>query len=195
MADKTIGDLTSKAVADAADLFEIEASGNSRRVAASVLGVASGASFPGSPASGDRFYRTDRNIEYFYDGTRWLSTQIHSASLGRQDIFGLTVTTVDGRAVANVFSGLYSVFVEDVVFEYFQTAAGNWTYNFETVDGATRTTIATTTQSTASAHTAVRVACNTLAASTVEYFNLSLVENSGTATVYPLVAFTYRLVG
>ena len=45
----------------------------------------SGTSFPGSPATGDLFYRTDRNLEYFYDGTRWLTTQEYQASMSPQD--------------------------------------------------------------------------------------------------------------
>jgi hypothetical protein len=36
--------------------------------------LAAGSSFPGSPATGQHFFRTDRGIEYYYDGTRWLST-------------------------------------------------------------------------------------------------------------------------
>lgn len=31
-----------------------------------------GASFPGSPASGDRCWRTDLGMEFYFDGTRWL---------------------------------------------------------------------------------------------------------------------------
>lgn len=45
---------------------------------------ASGTSFPGSPATGATFYRTDRNIDYYYDGTRWLSRSQHRIALGSQ---------------------------------------------------------------------------------------------------------------
>lgn len=40
---------------------------------ADATGLPSGTSFPGSPANNDKFYRDDRDILYFYDGTRWLS--------------------------------------------------------------------------------------------------------------------------
>lgn len=36
-----------------------------------------GTSFPSSPATNDLFYRTDRDVLYFYDGTRWLSVDQH----------------------------------------------------------------------------------------------------------------------
>lgn len=44
-----------------------------------------GTSFPGSPKTHELFYRTDRNLEYFYDGTRWLTTQEYSQVLGNLD--------------------------------------------------------------------------------------------------------------
>lgn len=39
-------------------------------------GYAEGTSFPGSPATNEKYYRTDRNLLYYYDGTRWLTTQV-----------------------------------------------------------------------------------------------------------------------
>lgn len=44
-----------------------------------------GTSFPGSPATGDRYYRTDRHLEYFYDGTRWLTVHEYTASAVQRD--------------------------------------------------------------------------------------------------------------
>lgn len=43
-----------------------------------VEGMAPGAgtAFPSSPAPGQRFFRSDRGLEYYWDGTRWLSTQL-----------------------------------------------------------------------------------------------------------------------
>lgn len=38
--------------------------------------ISSGTSFPGGPATNDLFYRTDLALLFFYDGTRWLSTQV-----------------------------------------------------------------------------------------------------------------------
>jgi hypothetical protein len=35
-----------------------------------------GASFPASPTTGDRYWRTDDRLEFFWDGTRWLSTTL-----------------------------------------------------------------------------------------------------------------------
>lgn len=40
-----------------------------------------GTSFPGSPATGQTYFRTDRLLEYAYDGTRWLSTEIYTSDI------------------------------------------------------------------------------------------------------------------
>jgi len=36
----------------------------------------SGTGFPASPATGNRYWRSDLGMEFYYDGTRWLSTQL-----------------------------------------------------------------------------------------------------------------------
>jgi hypothetical protein len=47
--------------------------GNDVAALSSGSGVASGTSNPGSPSSGDLFFRTDLGFLIYYDGTRWLS--------------------------------------------------------------------------------------------------------------------------
>jgi hypothetical protein len=44
-------------------------------------GPDSGTNFPSSPSSGDRFYRSDREIGYYYDGSRWLSEQVYTTPI------------------------------------------------------------------------------------------------------------------
>lgn len=48
-----------------------------------------GTSFPGSPASGDFFYRTDLNLEFFWNGTRWLTTHLYIQPLETQRGFNV----------------------------------------------------------------------------------------------------------
>lgn len=43
----------------------------------SSAGLQSGTSFPGSPSTNDLFHRTDHNLVYYYDGTRWLSLNLY----------------------------------------------------------------------------------------------------------------------
>lgn len=39
--------------------------------------VQAGTAFPSGPATSTRYFRTDLGMEFFYDGTRWLSSQIY----------------------------------------------------------------------------------------------------------------------
>ncbi len=43
-------------------------------------GIASGTSFPGSPTTDEMFFRTDRGLLYYYDGTRWLTVSVYAAA-------------------------------------------------------------------------------------------------------------------
>jgi hypothetical protein len=161
-------------------------------------GVPSGTSFPGSPASGDHFYRTDRNIQYFYDGTRWLSTQLHSLTLFLSDLAALPATVTGGGAFRgiNPFAGLYDIYAVDAVFAAYFSAAANWTLGLLKIDGNTFTSIATGVVSVGAAgESATRTAINAVVASTVGVFQGDLTENSGSANAFPSIGMTYRLVG
>lgn len=58
----------------------------------SAVGYEEGTSFPPTPASGDKFYRTDLNWLCFYDGTRWLTCHEYTETLGMQAV-NLPATT------------------------------------------------------------------------------------------------------
>lgn len=45
----------------------------------------SGTSFPASPATNELFYRTDLQLLFFYDGTRWLTVHEYRETLYRVD--------------------------------------------------------------------------------------------------------------
>lgn len=56
-------------------------------------GLASGTAFPGSPTADDLFYRTDRNLIYFYDGTRWLTINEYDMGIGGINTAGALAAT------------------------------------------------------------------------------------------------------
>lgn len=158
------------------------------------IGLSTGTSFPGSPTTGDIFWRSDRSIEYFYDGTRWLSTQLFTLQIDQQDALNPSTGTVGFRnRTVNPWAGKYDIYVEEGVFGYFLSAAGNWTLNIVDQNAVT---LITTTVSTATTHTTVRVTENAVYANaSYANFNLSLVENSGTASLFVYAALVYRLIG
>jgi hypothetical protein len=157
-------------------------------------GVPTGTSFPGSPTTGDKFYRTDRNIEYFYDGTRWLSTQLFVQQLGNTDsLLPFTATSgVFQSRMVNPWAGKYSIYIEELVSWYLLVGAGNWTV---TVKENTGTVLATLSGLTTTAGLTARNTINTVFTSTSQYFYWIVTENSGAASLYYSGSLCYRLVG
>jgi len=104
-----------------------------------------GAAFPGAPAAGQRYFRTDRGIDYFYDGTRWVSIQLFTigASFAGDNVASLIA------GVPNPFAGLYDLWMVKAVYSARMVATGTWTFTTSTFDGTTRVNIDNATQSTA----------------------------------------------
>jgi len=59
-----------------------------------------GASFPASPADGDRYWRTDLDMQFFYDGTRWVSTTLYQMPMS---IWSATAQAKLTATTANCF--------------------------------------------------------------------------------------------
>lgn len=153
-----------------------------------------GTAFPVSPTTGDRFYRTDRNIEYFYDGTRWLSTQLHTLAFPMTDsLLPRTATTAYIGRVSNPWFGLHDVYVEDVVYAAHASAAATWTFGIDSPAKPQFGTVALALAATT--WTSSRQAVDAVMDSTYMTFNFSMAEDAGSASVYAMATMTYRLVG
>jgi len=87
-------------------------------------GVASGTSFPGSPAADDRFYRTDTNKVYFYNGSLWLSEAPHRRLIPASAAFlPITGTTVLARTL-NPGVGSFAIWVVNSVCGFLVAGGG-----------------------------------------------------------------------
>ncbi|HVH49970.1 MAG TPA: hypothetical protein VM760_08870 [Sphingomicrobium sp.] len=159
----------------------------------------SGTSFPSSPATGARFTRTDRNIEYFYDGTRWLSTQLFEMATHTPNSVANTVSGNTNNDMGNPWAGKYAIYLEELVFTSRQTV-GTTASNYFTAQIYDTTTAATVgaaisaQNNTAGAYEADRVTINAVVASTSH--NLRVFYTlTGTATAILNAAIVYRLIG
>src|SRR5690242_7883896 len=65
------------------------------------LAYLAGSSFPGSPATNDLYYRTDRAKLYYYDGTRWLTVEEYPLTLNIIDALEGTTTAPSIYAVVD----------------------------------------------------------------------------------------------
>jgi hypothetical protein len=152
----------------------------------------SGTAFPGSPTTGNFFYRTDRNIEYYYDGTRWLSTQVHFVPIPNTDfLLPRTATTLGMCRAANPWAALYDIYVIDAVFHNYVTATSTWTIAITPTTLATRSTAS----DAANTHLSNRVAVNAVVTSAVDNLQGEVTLVSGAASLYCSFGLTYRLVG
>jgi len=168
--------------------------------------VTVGAAMPGGPATNDRCYRTDLGMEFYYDGTRWLSSTLLTASSGVFDAFqpyAATTTTERIGSTIGLAAGNSDVWLEDSITSFFisgGTALGashKWVITGTKNPGAAAlaTTIATIASGASSVWRQEIVAHNALLTAGT-YFNVDLTHTkTGTpGTFRGQVTFTYRIV-
>ena len=154
--------------------------------------------FPTGEA-GARVFKTPDHVEFFYDGTRWLSTKLHQ--------IGFMHTFIgNGESTGNIqtyipvpFQGIYGIYMEDMIWTAFHTNNGaSWTMKLQSYD--TPNTISADISANTSTHNINLWVTNTdpidavLSASAIG-LRTELVENSGTATFYGSSILNYRLIG
>lgn len=164
--------------------------------------MGAGTSFPGSPGDGDRFYRSDRKIEYYRDAGvgEWLSTQLFALTFSMPaSLFPLTATNLDFIEAGCPFAGQYGIYVVDAVFAAYLTAAGaSWTPKVRYFDNTTPTDVVSWTHTTPASQwiNSGAIASGVTVPSSAEFFTLGATENSGAADLYgPHCTLHYRLIG
>jgi hypothetical protein len=85
------GDLAVGSGADTATKLTLGSVGSALARINGAVAWNGGTSFPGSKATGDRFYRSDLGMEFYWDGTRWVSVQL----------FAMEATTGDSEYASN----------------------------------------------------------------------------------------------
>lgn len=157
-----------------------------------------GTVFPVSPADGDRFFRTDYGMDFYYNAAavKWLSTQLFPSSVS-------SVTAGDTVDVANRIStpGLatYDLWLVSWEILIFRSAAGEWDMILQTRDAANAATVLDTRDGSADATTTWVLATRNLGVlisnSTAKNVTVFADEISGTSALTWTVGLTYRLVG
>lgn len=154
----------------------------------------SGAAFPGSPANGDRFFRTDRDIEYFYDGTRWLSTQLFTFAA---NVNGQATTTINWLPVP--YQGTYGLWIERFEASTFLSVTpAEWDVVLSWRNAASANTVLATLDGSADTATTWIVksaVVNAVLDAAARALVINWTEVSGTATLSGGAVLFYRLVG
>lgn len=97
-----------------------------------------GTSFPASKATNDRYWRTDLGMEFFWDGTQWVSSVLHHITL--VNTFGVTTSPQNFYAPSD---HTYDMFVTTADFDTFAgslSGSAYWTVTLNKVDSANSAT-------------------------------------------------------
>lgn len=161
----------------------------------------SGTGFPGGPSSGQFFNHTTRDIEYFYDGTRWLSQTLYQMPL-------LVTRVVQPMSASNSmdaqvpWAGVYDLWLEDFQAGFFVTggtalgASHKWVgvLNKQPA-GTTLATINIDSGASDAWRNSGQVAIDALVGTTNFTFNCPWTKTGTPGTLLVLPTITYRLVG
>jgi len=161
-----------------------------------------GTSFPGSKATGDRYWRTDLGMEFYWDGTRWVSTTLYRETMAAPAVATPMVATGPiGRSaiwhteydlwIVKLYTALYPATTND--------GSKYWTLDLNKktdIDGATSiaqvSTAAYTVNLWTTAATAVGAA---VVQGTYHEMDLFADRVGATGALYFAAAMTYRLIG
>lgn len=164
-----------------------------------------GTAFPGSPATNDRFFRTDRGIEYFWNGTRWLSSQLFAETLrGIAGVQPYAATTAPGERMGALYAGTYDLWLErfDVTFNVIGgTALGashKWVTELYKIVAAGSATLVATVNIDSGALSTWRfstITINALLGTTNLSFSVNHTKTGTPGTLDTLPRLVYRLVG
>lgn len=166
-------------------------------------GVDAGTSFPVSPTSGDLFWRTDRSLFYFYDGTRWLTVNEYTAPITARALNGgVSATSTMGNMPVRQDYDMYITRFESPMFVSGGTALSashKWVITVNKIDASnTKTTISTITldSGTLSTHIPKSDTPNVVVAHAT-YFQFEIVATkTGTpGSLFASWEMAYRLVG
>lgn len=160
-------------------------------------GVSSGTSNPGSPSTGDLFFRTDLGLLIYYDGTRWLTVHLYHMSIGR-NFTDMSATSV-GNFGASV-GGAYDLWIEDILFssrvQTTNDATHRWTLEVyrSNVTGADTSIASRSTSADGTAKKNAVVAVDALAGTDLVWLYTFGTKTNSPGVLQVAATVTYRLV-
>ena len=165
-------------------------------------GLSSGTSFPVSPTTDDVFYRTDRRLLYFWDGTRWLTTNLYREHLSLGTASQTVAFTV-GRLAPwyttydlwmETFHGITNAAATNNGSNYWLFTLRKYQSNFSTNTSLGTIDTSADTAATGTLHTTNVNALLVPATYILVQVEATKIASPGALTGYSF-ALTYRLVG
>lgn len=164
-------------------------------------GYDEGTSFPVSPTTNDKYYRTDRNLLYYYDGTRWLTTTLYTLHMPQVENVS-TSPSDSGFRVA--WSSTYQMYLVDWKVATLNTGTNNgsnyWTVKAVTKNSANSASDVSGATINTSAHSGstwnhTTASVNATLATTQLHLYATSTKTGAPGNIYHSAMMTYRLVG
>jgi hypothetical protein len=152
------------------------------------------ATLPSNPPANTPYWDSTRDMAFFHDGTRWLSTQLFSIAAGSFSSGGTGTTWLPLP-----FRGTYSIWLERVDASTFVSGVGEWDVILNWTSAANVSTALATLDGSADAAatwlTKTAVPSPQLLDANARALNITWTEASGTATLIANAAIFYRVIG
>lgn len=165
-------------------------------------GLSAGTSFPGSPATNDRYFRTDRGLVYYYDGTRWVTETLYHLPLSGSDRGISTITANQAHySSATMWEDLYDAYLVDYCWQVniatTNNASNYWSWELQKLEATATTGTVIVTPTSAALSTGWSSGRTAINAVHTDIGSLrNNVNKTGTPGAFAgMFAVTYRLVG
>ena len=173
------------------------------------IGFSAATAFPGSPSTNQVCRRTDLGMEFYFDGTRWLSSESFELPLGRESTatFPLSATANDClRAPCPALRGGSDIYLLEHQVEFTVASGGTalgashkWEGNVAKFDGTgAQTAIANPSISSGTSGTYRRITTtiNALLRNGTDFFIITTdwTKTGTPGTLNPYETITYRIV-
>jgi hypothetical protein len=192
------GDLAVGTGADTAGRLAKGAAGGVLAMGNSAVIWNAGTSFPVSKATGDRYWRTDLGLEFYWDGTRWVTTTLYFTP--GTDVSNQTTNVGTGRRTA--FGAKFDIFIVDFIVSCYTSATNDgsnyWTWNLaktSTADAQTNLgTVVTSGDTAATWYPHVTAINAVVVTATHPLIDMNVIKTNAPGGVYGNPGFTYRLI-
>lgn len=168
-----------------------------------LTGFGAGTSNPGSPSTGDLYFRTDLGLLIYYDGTRWLTVNQFREPMASEPV-SLASHSVTGDTVGRLspWHTTYDIWLEDFYSTTLVVTTNDgtkfWTVTLDKRDAANAaTTIVSynTSADTPSQWTTRKTAIGALLSpSTYKALNTVVTKTSTPGNIIAVTSLAYRLV-
>lgn len=163
--------------------------------------IGHGTAFPGSPSTDDRFFRDDLHMDFFYDGTRWLTTTLYSLVIGTGDsLTPVAATTAGAQRVGYPWTGDFDIYVENSYVDFFVSGgtalsgSHKWVGTISDLDG-TLATITINSGASNADRNDVQSLNTVRVKTTAGRFICGWAKTGTPGAIYAHATLSYRIVG